>query len=70
MVLGEIALTADLLGKIFIAVTALRVHYRVRKEHKIDKNVFKAMRREQNLGIVGIILILIAYIIHLYLLYQ
>ena len=59
------ALTLDTLGKVLIAVTAIRVHYRVMKEHKIDKRVFKSMRREQSLGVLGIALILIAYLIHL-----
>lgn len=70
MVLEELALTSDLIGKILIAYTAIRVHYRVRKEHKIDKRVFKEMKTEQGLGIAGIALIVIAYLIHLYLLYQ
>jgi len=70
MVLNEVALTSDVIGKVLIAYTAIRVHYRFRKEHKIDKKVFKAMRKEQNLGVLGIILIVIAYLIHMYLLYQ
>jgi len=61
-IIGE---TSDLLGKILIAVTALRVHYRVRKEHRIDKRVFRSMRREQSLGILGVVLIIVAYIIKL-----
>jgi len=69
MVLEQIALTSDVIGKILIAVTALRVHMRVRKEHKIDKRVFKSMKREQNLGVLGILLIVVAYLIHMYLLY-
>jgi len=39
-----------------IAYTALAVHRRVWKEHKIDKTVFHIMRREQFIGILGIIL--------------
>ena len=57
--------TLDLVGKIMIFYTAIAVHYRVRKEHKIDKNVFRAMRREQGIGVLGIVLIVVAYLIRL-----
>lgn len=60
-----IALTLDLVGKILIAITAIMVHHRVKEEMKIDKAVLKQMKLEQNLGIVGIALIVIAYVIHL-----
>lgn len=53
--------TMDLVGTILISYTAIAVHYRVRKEHKIDDNVFNLMKREQHLGIIGIILIIVGY---------
>lgn len=56
-----IGFTIETLGKIVIAYTALRVHYRFRKERKIDIRVFMTMRREQLIGIIGIILIIIGY---------
>ena len=43
------------LGAILVARTALRVHHRVWKEHKIDNHVFTEMHREQKMGIVGIV---------------
>jgi hypothetical protein len=55
--------TLDVIGKLMIAFTALSVHHRVRKEHKIDEVVFKQMRREQAVGIAGIILIIAGYLI-------
>ena len=57
--------TLDLIGKILIAFTALRVHYRFRKEHKVDERVFRAMRREHILAILGIILIILGYLLQL-----
>jgi hypothetical protein len=48
-----------------IAYTVLSVHYRVRKEHKIDEVVFKHMRREQAGGIIGISLIIIGFLLQL-----
>lgn len=60
-----LAETADVAGKILVSYTALAVHRRVRHEHTIDEKVFKVMRRENRLGIVGIALMVIAYILQL-----
>jgi uncharacterized membrane protein YidH (DUF202 family) len=60
-----IGFTLEILGKILIAYTALRVHFRFRKEHKIDSKVFNTMRREQIVGIIGITLIILGYIIQI-----
>lgn len=57
--------TMDAFGKILISYTAIAVHYRVRKEHKIDESVFKTMRTEQALGVIGIIFIVIGYILEI-----
>jgi|ETN02SMinimDraft_4_1059925.scaffolds.fasta_scaffold208187_2 hypothetical protein len=59
------AITLDVVGKLMVAYTALLVHMRVRKEHKIDKKVFMAMRREHTIGLLGIGLIIIAYLLEL-----
>lgn len=61
MELEIIGLTLDTLGKLFIAYAALRVHHRVLNEHKIDKVVFKTMRREQFFGWMGAALVIIGY---------
>ena len=60
-----LGLTLEVLGTVMIAYTVLSVHYRVRKEHKIDEVVFKHMRREQAVGIIGIILIILGYILQI-----
>ena len=62
LLIGE---TLDVVGKIMIAFTVLMVHHRFRKEHKIDEKVFKAMRREQVIGLLGIALIVIGYFLRL-----
>ena len=62
LLIGE---TLDVVGKIMIAFTVLMVHHRFRKEHKVDEKVFKAMRREQVIGLVGIALIIIGYVLRL-----
>jgi hypothetical protein len=61
-----IAYTLDITGKIMVAYTALAVHNRVRQEHKIDGAVFRTMNREKILGIAGIILMIMGYLLHVY----
>ena len=58
-----IGFTLDVVGTIMVAFTALAVHHRVRKEHKIDAKVFRIMRREQVIGIAGITLIILGYLL-------
>ncbi|PIR96295.1 MAG: hypothetical protein COT92_01845 [Candidatus Doudnabacteria bacterium CG10_big_fil_rev_8_21_14_0_10_42_18] len=55
--------TLDVLGKLMIAYTAISVHWRFRKEHKVDDVVFKEMRREQIIGIMGMILLIVGYLL-------
>lgn len=57
--------TLDVTGKVMIAYTAIAVHHRFRKEHKIDEAVFKQMRKEQVIGVIGIILIIAGYILEI-----
>ena len=58
-----IGFTLDVLGKVMVAFTAIMVHYRFRKEHRIDERVFRSMRREQLLGIIGIFLIILGFLL-------
>lgn len=55
--------TFDVLGKLFVAYAALRVHHRFRHEHKVDDLIFEAMRREQFWGLLGIALLILGYVI-------
>lgn len=59
----QLALFLDTLGTIMIAFAALRVHHRVLNEHKIDAHVFRIMKREQFLGVGGIMLVVISFIL-------
>ena len=58
-----IATTLDFIGKLLIAYTALRVHHRFLSEHKVDRLVFRAMKREQRFGVLGIVFIVAGYIL-------
>jgi len=62
-----ITTTLDFLGTISIGIAALRVHHRVLHEHKIDNRVFRSMKREQKLGIFGIVLIVASYTLKVFL---
>jgi len=62
IILGSIS---DVIGKIMIAYTAIQVHYRVWKEHRIDEKVFTEMKRERIVGIIGIVFILLGFFLQL-----
>ena len=53
----------DVVGKVMVAFTAIMVHRRFRKEHKVDERIFRAMRREQLFGIIGIIFIILGFLL-------
>lgn len=57
--------TFDVIGKIMVAFTAIMVHHRFRKEHRVDERVFKSMRREQLIGFIGIALIILGFFLQL-----
>ena len=62
----EIAsLTFDMIGKVLIAITALLVHHNLVKERRIDIKIIKEVRLEEILGLLGIVLILIGYLLHI-----
>lgn len=46
-----------------IAFTAVMVHHRFRKEHRVDEQVFREMRREQVIGVIGIGLIIVGFLL-------
>ncbi len=53
----------ETLGTVFIAFAALRVHHRVLYEHKIDDKVFREMRREWKVGLFGMFLVILGYLL-------
>jgi len=57
--------TIDLIGKVMVGFTAIMVHHRVWKEHRIDEAVFKEMRREQFIGLIGVALIIAGYVLQI-----
>lgn len=53
----------DMLGKVLLALSVFLVHNRVMKERRIDKRVIKGMRKERNLVIIGLILIVVGFLL-------
>lgn len=58
-----IGFTVGTVGKVFISYTAIVVHRRFQKEHRVDEKLFEVMRRESIVGILGMILIVAGYFI-------
>ena len=64
-VLEILGRTLDIIGKVMIAFTAIMVHHRFLKEHKVDEMVFKIMRREQLVGVIGVVLMVVGFILEM-----
>jgi len=58
--LGE---TIKVIGELIIALTVLRVHHRVLHDHKVNQKVFREMKIEQVLGIVGAVMIAVGFLV-------
>lgn len=61
-----LGITLDVIGTILIAIMALKVHHNVIKERRIDSEVFEEMKLEQFLGIAGIVLLIVGYILQIF----
>lgn len=57
--------TLEFVGVILIAYMAIRVHSRVREEHKVDKKVVSEMNRERLFGMIGILFIILGYLLQI-----
>jgi len=58
-------LVLDTIGKVCIGLAVLMVHRHIFKEHKIDADVLRTIRKEWLLTISGILLIVIGAILQL-----
>lgn len=54
--------TLTMLGEVMIGFTAIAVHHRFLREHKVDDKVFRTMRREQVIGVLGVVLVVVGYL--------
>ncbi len=56
-------LTLGMIGKVLLGVAVIRVHAHVSNEHKIDRDVIRAISREKITSIKAILLIISGYIL-------
>jgi uncharacterized membrane protein YidH (DUF202 family) len=54
-------LTLQTIGELIIGLSIVRVHVRIMQEHKLDKKVYRSIKREKFWAIIGIVLIIIGY---------
>lgn len=66
MNLDLLSSTFTALGEITVAYTVISVHHLVMKERQIDDRVFKTMRKEQLIALIGVLFILTGYLIGVY----
>lgn len=55
----------DFAGKLLLSITVILVHRRMVREHRMDNKVIVEMRREQGLGILAIVLMLVGFFLEL-----
>lgn len=58
--------TLETLGTVLIAVMALGVHRKVWKQQTITQQVLREMKLEQNIGIAGVVLVILGYILQVF----
>jgi len=59
-------LTLEFIGTLLIGISVLRVHMHIKKEHKIDDDVIRSIKRERTITTFGLILITIGFILHFF----
>lgn len=58
-------ITLQTIGTLLVGFVALRVHHWVIVRQMVDQQVLRTMKREQRLGVLGLLLIAIGYILQL-----
>lgn len=64
-ILTVIGSSLDLAGKLMVSYTALAVHNRFWKEHRIDDLVFTEMHKESKVGLIGILFMILGFLLQL-----
>lgn len=52
-------------GEILLGLTVLIIHWHILKEHKIDEDVLKQMKKEQVLGVMAVTFIAIGFLLQI-----
>ena len=61
-----IGTTLDFIGTIMLGYTVLAVHWHIVKEHRLDQDVFRAIKKERIIGFSGLLLIAIGFLLQVY----
>lgn len=61
MLIGHVSDVCTLVGEIIIAYAVIAVHDRMRLEHKIDAAVYRTMKRERQVMVLGIVLLFVGF---------
>ena len=61
----RIGFTLIALGDLTIAYVALSVHQHILKERSIDEEVLQYMKKERLVGVIGIMLIVVGYVLEM-----
>ena len=57
-----IGITIGTIGKVLLGVAVFRVHWHIAKEHKIDGDVIRAIKRERIITLLGVMGIIAGYV--------
>ena len=60
-----ISVSLEFLGTLLIGLAVLRVHTKLKREHKIDDVVSRSIQRERKYTIIGLVLITLGFILQL-----
>ena len=60
---AQLGLALSTIGELILAITVLTVHYKVKKEHKIDQYVINEITHEEIAGVISISLIIIGFVL-------
>ena len=60
-----IGLTFGVVGKVMLGLTVMMVHWRIVKEHRIDKLVLREMYKGRTVALAAIALITLGYILEM-----
>ncbi len=60
-----IGFTLEVFGELLLGLSVFLVHGRIMQERKIDKAILQAIKKERNLALFAIVLIVIGYLLQI-----
>ena len=60
-----IGMTLGTLGKVLLGVAVIRVHSRLSKEHSVDDAVVQEIKKERQLSIWAVVMMLLGYVLEI-----